>query len=87
MIISKPALVLVVMAIPFAVAFADTASSVSSLQQQLFQQINSLLHTKPNFSLEFSKKQITEYSLIGAIALVVVIVIASSARKTKKKTS
>jgi hypothetical protein len=79
--------ILFVFAIPFAVAFADTGKSMT-IQDQIIEQINSLLHEKPNFSLDFSKKQITEYSMIGAIAIVVVIVIASSARsKTRPKTN
>ncbi len=84
---SRTILILIVFAIPFAIAFADTGKSMT-IQDQIMGQINSLLHEKPNISLDFSKKQITEYSMIGTIALVIVIIIAASARKkTKPKTS
>jgi len=74
---------LVMLAIPVSVAFADSGSM--TLQYQILDKINSLLHQKPNFSLDFGKKQVTEYSLIGAISLVVVLAIASSARRKTAK--
>lgn len=80
-------ILLLVLAIPFSVAFADSANSMT-IQGVIMEQINSLLHQKMNLPLELGKKQITEYSLVGAIALVVVISIAASARpKTKKPKS
>lgn len=84
--ISRTTLVLFVFAIPFAIVFADAGKSMT-IQDQIMGQITSLLHEKPNFSLDFSKKQITEYSLIGAIALVIVIIITASARKNTKPKS
>ncbi len=80
---AKIAPLLVMLAIPISVAFADSGSM--TLQDQILDKINSLLHQKLNFSLDFGKKQITEYSLIGAIALVVVLAIASSARRKTAK--
>lgn len=56
-----------------------------SLQDQIVNQINSIFHVKSGLSLELSKKQIVEYPLIGSIALVIIVVIASSARSKSKK--
>jgi hypothetical protein len=79
--------------VSFVSVFADTTSKSQSdmsqtkpLQEQLLQQLTSLLHFKSGYvPLEFSKKQIVEYSIIGAIALIIIIAIASSARSKNKK--
>jgi len=61
-------------------------SHANSLQEQISQQITSLLHFKSVYlPLEMNKKQIVEYSIIAAIILVMIIVIASSARSKNKK--
>ena len=60
-------------------------SPITSLQDHILKQIDSLFHLKSGLSLELSKKQIVEYSLIGSIALVIIVVIASSARSKNKK--
>ena len=61
-------------------------SQTKSVQEQILQQLTSLLHFKSGYiPLEFSKKQIVEYSIIAAIVLIVIIVIASSARTKNKK--
>ncbi len=84
--ISKILPVFLVFTIPFALVSAEMpGSSVMSLQDQILNQINSLFHIKPGLSLELSKKQIVEYPLIGSIALVIIVVIASSARSKSKK--
>ena len=56
-----------------------------SFQDQIVNQIDSLFHIKLGLSLELSKTHIVEYSLIGSIALVIIVVIASSARSKNKK--
>ena len=72
--------------IPFAIASAEIPKSpIISIQDQILQQVDSLFHLKSGLSLELSKKQIVEYSLIGSIALVIIVVIASSARSKNKK--
>lgn len=72
--------------IPFALVSAEMPKSyATSLQDQILQQINSFFHFKSGLSLELSKKQIVEYSLIGSIALVIIVVITSSARSKNKK--
>lgn len=71
---------------PFALISAEIpGSSIMSFQDQIVNQINSLFHIKSGFSLELSKTHIVEYSLIGSIALVIIVVIASSARSKNKK--
>ena len=58
----------------------------NSITDQILQKITSLLHLKSgSLSLELRQKQIVEYSIIAAIALIVTIVIASSARSKNKK--
>jgi len=64
----------------------STESQAKSIQEQILQQISSLLHFKSGYlPLEISKKQIVEYSIIAAIILVIIIAIASSARSKNKK--
>lgn len=64
----------------------STTSQTKSIPEQILQQITSLLHFKSGYlPLEMSKKQIVEYSIIASIALIVIIVIASSARHKNKK--
>lgn len=69
--------------------FADTDGlniETKSIQEQIIQKITSLLHFKSGYvPIELSQKQIVEYSLIGAISLVIIIAIASSARSKNKK--
>ena len=69
--------------------FADSGGigvETKSVQEQIIQQITSLLHFKSGYMpVELSKIQIVEYSIIGAISLVIIIVIASSARSKNKK--
>ncbi len=72
---------------PFAISHAEIPqSSTMSIQDQIFQQMTSILHFKPGSVLSFEpdKKQIVEYSLIGSIALVIIVAIASSARAKNK---
>ena len=58
----------------------------NSIPDQILQKITSILHLKPGtLSLEISKKQIVEYSIIAAIVLVIIIVVASSVRSKNKK--
>jgi hypothetical protein len=58
----------------------------SSAPEQILQQITSLLHFKSGYMpFEISKKQIAEYSIIAAIALIIIIAITSSARSKNKK--
>ena len=77
---------LLVLTVPFVMVYADVPAKNISIPEQILQQINSLFHVKPDLSFDLSKKQVVEYSMIGAIALVVIVVIASSARsKTKSK--
>jgi hypothetical protein len=76
---------LLILTVHFVSVYADAPAKIVPIQEQILQQINSLLHAKPNLSLELDKKQIVEYSLIGAIALVVIITIASSARSKTRK--
>jgi hypothetical protein len=79
---------LLISSMPFAIAHAEIpqSSKTLSIQDQILQQITSILHLKPGsvLSLELDKKQIVEYSLIGSIALVIIVVIASSARAKSK---
>ncbi len=72
--------------VPFAMAFAETpeSSQTISLQDQILKPIESVLHFKFSSMLSFDKRHVTEYSLIGSIALVIIIVIASSARAKNK---
>ena len=61
-------------------------SPTMSLQDQILQQMTSLLHFKSgSIFLDVSKKQIVEYSIIAAIVLVMTIVITSSVRSKNKK--
>ncbi|NHH97485.1 hypothetical protein DYY66_2232 [Candidatus Nitrosotalea sp. FS] len=84
--ISKILPVFLIFTTPFALVSAEMqGSSVMSLQDQIVNQINSIFHVKSGLSLELSKKQIVEYPLIGSIALVIIVVIASSARSKSKK--
>ena len=71
----------------FASVFADSLNvQPISIQEQIIQQITSLLHFKSGYvPIELSEKQIVEYSLIGAISLVVIVTIASSVRSKNKK--
>ena len=79
---------LLISSMPFAIAHAETQqlSKTMSIQDQILQQMTSILHFKPGsvLSLELDKKQIVEYSLIGSIVLVIIIAIASSARAKSK---
>ncbi|MDC8453781.1 MAG: hypothetical protein LV477_12840, partial [Candidatus Nitrosotalea sp.] len=72
--------------VTFTMAFAETSepSQTVSLQDQILKPIESVLHFKFEFMLLFDKRHITEYSLIGSIALVIIVVIASSARVKNK---
>ena len=72
--------------VPFAMAFAETpgSSQSMSLQDKILKPIESILHFKFGSLLSFDKRHITEYSLIGSIALVIIVVIASSARAKNK---
>jgi len=84
--ISKILPVFLIFTTPFALVSAEIpGSSIVSLQDQIVHQIDSLFHIKSGLSLELSKTQIVEYSLIGSIALVIIVVIASSARSKSKK--
>jgi hypothetical protein len=83
--IQKTLPLILALTIPLVNAYADAPAKTLSIQDQILQQMNSLLHAKPSISFDLSKKQIVEYSLIGAIALVIVIVIASSARSKAKR--
>lgn len=84
--ISKILPVFLIFTTPFVLVSAEMqGSSVMSLQDQIVNQINSIFHVKSGLSLELSKKQIVEYPLIGSIALVIIVVIASSARSKSKK--
>lgn len=79
---------LLISSMPFAIAYAEIpqSSKTMSIQDQILQQVTSILHLKPGsvLSFEFDKKQIVEYSLIGSIALVIIVAIASSARAKSK---
>lgn len=78
--------VFLIFTIPFALVSAEMPKSpVTSLQDQILQQIDSIFHFKSGLSLELSKKQVVEYSLIGSIVLVIIVVIASAARSKNKK--
>ena len=84
--ISKILPVFLIFTTPFALVSAEMpGSSIVSFQDQIVHQIDSLFHIKSGLSLELSKTQIVEYSLIGSIALVIIVVIASSARSKNKK--
>ena len=73
----------------FVSVFADTGGigvGTTSVQEQIIQKITSVLHFKSGYMpVELNKIQIVEYSLIGAISLVIIIVIASSVRSKNKK--
>ena len=73
----------------FTSVFADDRSldtNTKSFQEQLLQQITTLLHFKFGYvPIELSKTQIVEYSIISSIVLIIIIVIASSARSKNKK--
>jgi hypothetical protein len=75
--------------ISFAPVFADADSfnvETRSIQDQIIQKITSSLHFKSGYMpIELNQKQIIEYSVIGAILLVIIIVIASSVRSKNKK--
>lgn len=61
-------------------------TQTKSIQEQILQQMTSLLHFKSGYlPIEISKKQIVEYSIITAIVLIIIIAIASSARSKNKK--
>ena len=71
---------------PSALQPTSTPAQTKSIQEQILQQIISLLHFKSGYlPLEISKNQIVEYSMISAIVLIVIIAIASSARSKNKK--
>lgn len=71
---------------PAALQPTSATSQTKSVQEQILQQITSLLHFKSGYlPLEISKKQIVEYSIITAMILIIIIVIASSARSKNKK--
>lgn len=58
----------------------------NSISDQILQKITYILHFKPGtLSFEIGKKQIVEYSIIAAMALIIIIAIASSARSKNKK--
>lgn len=87
--ISRPLIsLLLIFMLPFAMAHAQVSqtSTITSIQDQILQQITSILHLKSESapSLDLGKKQIVEYSLIGSIALVIIITIASSTRAKSK---
>jgi len=73
---------------PFSMVSAEmpTSPQTMSIQDQILQHLNSILHFKSGsvLSLDLDKKQIVEYSLIGSIALVIIVAIASSARAKSK---
>ena len=73
----------------FVSVFADAGGigvETTSVQEQIIQKITSLLHFKSGYMpVELSKIQVVEYSLIGAISLVIIIAIASSVRSKNKK--
>jgi hypothetical protein len=71
----------------FTSVFADGLNiQPISIQEQIIQKITSLLHFKSGYMpIELSEKQIVEYSLIGAISIVIIIAIASSVRTKNKK--
>ena len=71
----------------FGSVFADGLNiPPTSVQEQIIQKITSLLHFKSGYMpIELSQKQFVEYSLIGAISLVIIIAIASSVRSKNKK--
>jgi hypothetical protein len=74
---------ILIFTISFIPVFADTPKS---FQEQLIQQITSLLHFKSGYvPIEMSKTQIVEYSIIVAISIVVIITIASSINSKNKK--
>ena len=84
--ISKILPVFLVFTVPFTLVSAEMQeSSAMSIQDQIINQISSIFHVKSGISLELSKKQIVEYPLIGSIALVIIVVITSSARSKSKK--
>jgi len=84
--ISKILPAFLILTTPFALVSAEMpGSSIMSFQDQIVNQIDSLFHIKPGLSLELSKTHIVEYSLIGSIVLVIIVVIASSARSKNKK--
>lgn len=74
----------------FTLVFADNGSlnvDTKFFQDQLIQQITSLLHFKSGYMpIELSRTQVVEYSIIVAISIVIIIAIASSIRPKKKKT-
>ena len=80
---------ILILTISFASVFADSGGigvETKSVQEQIMQKITSLLHFKSGYMpVELSKIQIIEYSLIGAISLVIIIAIASSVRSKNKK--
>ncbi|HXU96267.1 MAG TPA: hypothetical protein VFP45_07530 [Candidatus Nitrosotalea sp.] len=73
----------------FTSVFADDNSlnfGPKSFQELLVRQITSLFHLKSGYMpIELSKAQVVEYSIISAIVLIVIIVIASSVRSKNKK--
>ncbi|HXU95700.1 MAG TPA: hypothetical protein VFP45_04615 [Candidatus Nitrosotalea sp.] len=73
----------------FASVFADDNGlnfGPKSSQELLVQQITSLLHFKSGYMpIALSTTQIVEYSIISAIVLIIIIVIASSVRSKNKK--
>ena len=78
---------ILILTISFASVFADGLNiQPISIQEQIIQKITSLLHFKSGYMpIELSQKQIVEYSLIGAISLIIIIAIASSVRSKNKK--
>lgn len=72
----------------FTSVFADDHSlDTKSFQEQLIQQITSLLHFKSGYMpIDLSRTQVVDYSIIAAISIVVIVAITSSVRPKKKKT-
>ena len=79
---------LLIFSIPFTMVSAETPQlpQITSMSEQILQQLHAILHFKSGSmpSLELNTKQVVEYSLIGSIALVILVVITSSARAKNK---
>lgn len=78
--------VFLIFTVPFALVYAEMPQSpATSIQDKILKQVDPIFHLNSGLSLELSKKQVVEYSLIGSIALVIIVVIASSVRSKNKK--
>jgi hypothetical protein len=64
----------------------QTAGNAAKTQKQPLEKIISLLQLSENSPLHLTKKQLVEYSVISAIVLIIILVIASSAKyKTRQQ--